>query len=79
MSFEAIPFKQVTRRSSPKPKRHHVHALPEKAQFEIALPRVDGYQQAIRNRISVLWSRLPPVSIDSDEDPRRSADKGRAS
>ena len=28
------------------------------------LPRVDGYQQAIRNRIAVDWGRVPPVLVD---------------
>jgi type III restriction enzyme len=62
--FEVLPFKQSTKRSAPKPKRFHVQALPEKAQFEIVFPRVDGYQQAIRNRIAVDWDRVPAVFVD---------------
>lgn len=62
--FEVIPFKQVGKRAAPRPKRFHVQALPEKAQFRITFPRVDGYQQAIRNRIAVEWERVPPVLVD---------------
>jgi type III restriction enzyme len=62
--FEVIPFKQTTQRKPPKPKRHHVQALPEKAAYGIEFPRVDGYQQAIRNRIAVDWERVPPVVVD---------------
>ncbi len=62
--FEVIPFKHVGKRSPAKPKRYHVQALPEKAKYEIDFPRVDGYQQAIRNRIAVEWERVPPVLVD---------------
>lgn len=62
--FEVIPFKQVTKRSSRKPKRHHVHAEAAKDKFEITFPRLEGYQQAIRNRIALDWEHVPPVSVD---------------
>jgi type III restriction enzyme len=62
--FEVIPFKQ---RKGPKPKRapqHHIQALPDKTQYEITFPRVTGYQQAIRNRITVAWDTIAPVKVD---------------
>jgi type III restriction enzyme len=62
--FEVIPFKQATSRKQPKPTRYHVQALPEKGRHQIEFPRVDGYQQAIRNRIAVDWNRVPSVSVD---------------
>jgi type III restriction enzyme len=62
--FEVLPFKLVGKRAERKPKRFHVHALPERAQFEVVFPRVDGYQQAIRNRIAVDWDRIAPVDVD---------------
>ena len=62
--FEVIPFKQVTQRKPPKPKRHHVQALPEKQGFRIEFPRVEGYRQAIRNRIAVDWQHVPTVDVD---------------
>lgn len=62
--FEVVPFK---RRTGPRPRRqpqHHVQALPEKAEFEIQFPRVEGYQQAIRNRVAVDWDKIAPVVVD---------------
>ena len=62
--FEVIPFKQATQQKPPKPKRHHVQALPEKAGYRIDFPRVEGYQRAIRDLIAVDWERVPPVIVD---------------
>ncbi len=62
--FEVVPFKQ---RTGPRPRRqpqYHVQALPEKAQYEIRFPRVEGYQQAIRNRVALDWSKIAPVVVD---------------
>jgi type III restriction enzyme len=62
--FEVIPFKQPAKRRPAKPKRSHVQAIPQKAEFEIVFPRVERYQQAIRNRISVDWDHVAAVDID---------------
>ena len=62
--FEVIPFKQPATRRPAKPKRSRVQALPAKAEFEIVFPRVERYQQSIRNRISVDWDRVPPERVD---------------
>jgi type III restriction enzyme len=43
--------------------------LPDRAAFEIVFPRVEGYQQAIRNRITVDWDAVPHVKIDPLEIP----------
>lgn len=62
--FEVVPFKQ---RSGPRPRRapqHHVRALPERARYAIEFPRVDGYRQAIRNRVAVDWDAIAPVAVD---------------
>jgi type III restriction enzyme len=63
--FEVIPYK-ATPEGPPKTpqKRRHVHAIPEKAQYKIEFPRVDGYTQAIRNRITVDWESLPTLVLD---------------
>jgi type III restriction enzyme len=66
--FEVIPFKQTGKKVKRAP-QHHVKALPEKAQYEILFPRVDGYQQAIRNRIRVRWERVPRLAVDPMEIP----------
>lgn len=63
--FEVIPLKENKGGTPPPPaKRHHVYAVPQKAELEIRFPRVEGYAQAIRNRISVNWSSAPPVTVD---------------
>jgi type III restriction enzyme len=68
--FEVIPFKEnKTGSRPPQPKRHHIHAIPEKAQFEIRFPRVEAYRQGIRNRITVDWRSLAPLRIDPTEIP----------
>ena len=63
--FEVIPFKASPDGAPPPPvKRAHVHALPEKAALEIQFPRVIGYRQAIRNRITVNWDSIAQVTLD---------------
>lgn len=63
--FEVVPFKANKQPLPPPPvKRHHVHAIPAKAQFEIQFPRVEGYTQAIRNRVTVDWSAVAPLCLD---------------
>jgi type III restriction enzyme len=63
--FQVIPFK-ANPVAAPKPtqKRHHVTALPGRAGFEMTFPRVEGYRQAIRNRVTVDWRSVPPLSLD---------------
>ena len=63
--FQVIPFK-ANPIAAPKPteKRHHVQALPGRAHLEIQFPRVEGYRQAIRNRVSIDWASVPPLFID---------------
>lgn len=63
--FQVIPFK-ANPTAAPKPtqKRYHVAALPGRARFEITFPRVEGYRQAIRNRVTVEWSSVPPLFLD---------------
>jgi type III restriction enzyme len=62
--FEVIPFK-ANKQAAPPPavKRHHVHALPNRSQLEIKFPRVEGYTQAIHNRITLDWQRVPEIPL----------------
>jgi type III restriction enzyme len=62
--FEVIPFKRRTGKAPRKSEQRHVQAVPEKAQYEIRFPRVEGYQQAVRNRVSVDWDKIAPVAVD---------------
>lgn len=63
--FEVIPFKADPQGPVPPPvDRRHVHAIPEKSRYEIRFPRVEGYTQAIHNRIRVDWDNVPVLSIE---------------
>jgi type III restriction enzyme len=63
--FQVVPFKTNPAGPTPPPvKRHHVRALPERSALEMRFPRVEGYTQAIRRRVTVDWSRLPPVALE---------------
>ncbi len=62
--FEVIPFKARSGVSRPKREQRHVQAVPDRARFEIRFPRVEGYQQAVRNRVTVDWDSLAPVAVD---------------
>jgi type III restriction enzyme len=66
--FEIIPFKANKGGSGRKPeKRHRVHAIPGKEEYQIEIPRVDGYTQAVRNRIKVDWDTVPTLDINPFE------------
>jgi type III restriction enzyme len=62
--FEIIPFKANTGAPKKAEKRHHVYAVPQKAAYEIKFPRIEGYRQAIRNRITVNWERIATLKLD---------------
>jgi type III restriction enzyme len=75
--FEVVPFKANPTGPVPPPvKRHHVRALPERAHLEIRFPRVEGYTQAVRNRITVDWDKVPAVLIKPDQIPPEVEVKG---
>src|SRR6185312_10407291 len=61
--FEIIPFKQNKTGPRVMVKRHHIHAIPEKRQFEIRFPRVERYRQAIRNRVAVDWDSIAGLTV----------------
>jgi len=62
--FEVVPFKQRTVVRIRRPQQHHVQPLAERAAYAIEFPRVEGYQQAIRNRVTVDWESIAPVVVD---------------
>jgi type III restriction enzyme len=75
--FEVVPFKANPGGTPPPPvKRFHVHALPEKSRFQIRFPRVEGYTQAIRNRVTVDWKSVPSLVIKPDQIPPEVEVKG---
>ena len=75
--FEIIPMKANPQGpGKPPEKRHHVRAIPEKARFEIRFPRVEGYTQAIRNRVMVNWDEVPQLPLMPDQIPPEVQMKG---
>ncbi|MBM3508216.1 MAG: type III restriction endonuclease subunit R, partial [Alphaproteobacteria bacterium] len=75
--FEVVPFKENKGAATTKaPKRNRVHAIPEKARYEIRFPRVEGYRQAIRNRVTVDWPNIAPLRLDPLNIPPETDVKG---
>lgn len=75
--FNIIPFKARAGAPAPPPvKRHHVHALPDRAVHEIRFPRVEGYRQRVRNRITVDWDAIPRLPLDPHSIPPEVQTKG---
>lgn len=63
--FQIVPYKSTGGKAvKQKEKRHHIYAVPSKVQYKIEFPRVEGYTQAIRNRVTVDWQNIPPLTID---------------
>jgi type III restriction enzyme len=68
--FEVIPFKASPPGPPPPPvRRYHVHAIPAKSEYEIRFPRVEGYTQAIRNRVVVNWDTAPSLVLEPGRIP----------
>jgi len=68
--FEVIRFKANTQAAPPaRVKRRYVHALPDRAELAIRFPRVEGYTQAISNRLAVDWAAVAPLEIRPGEIP----------
>lgn len=78
--FEVIPFKAPPPgRREPPPERWHVQAVASKSQYRIEFPRVEGYTQAVRNRVTVDWENeqsVPVLELDPLEIPPEVQVKG---
>jgi type III restriction enzyme len=75
--FEVIPFKANPTGPTPTPpERHHVHALPEREHLKIEYPRVEGYTQAIRNRVVIDWDNVPSLQLEPGKIPPQVEVKG---
>ncbi|MGI8401157.1 MAG: restriction endonuclease, partial [Gemmatimonadaceae bacterium] len=67
--FEIVPFKVTGGPQPPAPKRFHVKALEDRANLEIRFPRVEGYTQAVKSRVTVDWRRMPKLLLRPGEYP----------
>jgi type III restriction enzyme len=75
--FEVIPFKATGGGGgTEREKRHRIHAIPGKASYEIRFPRVEGYAQAVRNRIAVDWASVPTLVLEPGKIPPEVEVKG---
>lgn len=52
-----------------KPERWHVHALPQKEDYKISFPRIEGYRQTVRDRIVCDMDKVPSLRIDIEKIP----------
>ncbi|MEA5536844.1 BPTD_3080 family restriction endonuclease [Crocosphaera sp. XPORK-15E] len=63
--FEVIPFKANPQGAKKKPeKRNHVYSVPQKSPYRMEFPRVEGYTQAVQNRVTVDWHEVASLTID---------------
>ena len=69
--FEIVPLKENPPGSEPKPAptTWRIRAVPEKAHLEIRFPRIEGYTQAIRHRVTVDWESIAPLPLDPMDIP----------
>jgi type III restriction enzyme len=62
--FQVVPFKaNPSGQPPPAVKRHHVRALPERSHLSIRFPRVEGYAQLVRSRVTFNWSDVPSLHL----------------
>lgn len=68
--FELIPFKvEGGKPQPPSPPANHVYAVPERAEYEIEFPVVEGYQDPGIVKVKVDWDRVGELPIDPTEVP----------
>ena len=69
--FEIVPLKEnpTVNGQKPPPKIWRIRAVPEKAHLEIRFPRIEGYTQAIRHRVTVDWESIAPLRLDPMDIP----------
>ncbi len=68
--FELIPFKvEGGKPQPPSPPANHVYAEPDRSEYEIEFPVVEGYQDPGVIQIKVDWDRVGELVIDPDTVP----------
>ena len=67
--LSAFTVKATGTTPPPPQKRHHIYAMPARQDLEIKFPRVDGYRQAVRNRIMCDLDNVPQITIDGGKVP----------
>ena len=78
--FELIPFKvEGGKPQPPTPPANHVHADPDKAEYELEFPVVEGYQDPGVVSVRVNWDVVGELPLDSREVPDDVLMRGLAS
>lgn len=68
--FELIPFKvEGGAAPPPSPPANQIYAVPEKSDYEIEFPVVEGYADPGIVRVALNWERVPLLSLDPLEIP----------
>jgi type III restriction enzyme len=68
--FELIPFKvEGGKPQPPSPPANHVYADPDRAEYEIEFPVVEGYQDPGIVQVKVNWHRVGELVLDPEEVP----------
>jgi type III restriction enzyme len=71
--FEVVPFKATGATPKPRPPQRRIHAIPQKSQFALTVPRVLGYSIGVRNRVAVPdWPAVARVVLDPSAIPAHS-------
>ena len=75
--FELIPFKvEGGKAPPPTPPANHIYADPEKSEFEIQFPVVEGYQDRGIVSVAVDWDRVGELVIDPRAVPNETLVQG---
>ncbi len=68
--FELIPFKVSKSQDSKPPKEpNHIFSDPDKSQYEIEFPLVEGYYSPQAFELQIAWDQVSQVTIDPKEIP----------
>lgn len=67
--LSAFTVKATSDKKKEKPKRHHIHAIPQRKEYEIRFPRVEGYLQTIRKRVKCDMDEIAELTIDVNKIP----------
>lgn len=63
--FELVPFKvSKTRDSKPPKEPNHIFSDPDKEQYEIEFPLVEGYYSPQTFEVSIAWDHISQLTID---------------
>ena len=77
--FELIPFKvEGSSEHVPTPPANHIFAVPDKVQFEITFPLVEGYVDPGITRLAVDWERVRKIVLDPASVPDSALVRGLA-